>query len=142
MDAPPIQYCRTEDGVNLAYWTLGERSHPALIIVPWGIGHLTVEWEIAQVQAWYERLARRFFLVAYDARGSGLSQRSVTDLTLAQYAADIAAIAQKMDLDGYTLQSAGQRIGDVGVDRTAYGEGLSPSRLSEQADHGRHHENE
>ena len=24
MDAPPIQYARTEDGVNSAYWTLGE----------------------------------------------------------------------------------------------------------------------
>jgi hypothetical protein len=24
MDAPPIQYARTEDGVNIAYWTLGE----------------------------------------------------------------------------------------------------------------------
>ena len=24
MDAPPIQYARTDDGVNIAYWTLGE----------------------------------------------------------------------------------------------------------------------
>jgi hypothetical protein len=24
MDAPPIQYARTEDGVNIAYWTLGD----------------------------------------------------------------------------------------------------------------------
>ncbi len=23
MDAPPIQYARTEDGVNIAYWTMG-----------------------------------------------------------------------------------------------------------------------
>lgn len=23
MDAPPIQYARTEDGVNIAYWALG-----------------------------------------------------------------------------------------------------------------------
>ena len=22
MDAPPIQYARTEDGVNIAYWTV------------------------------------------------------------------------------------------------------------------------
>ena len=24
MDAPPIQYARTDDGVNIAYWTLGQ----------------------------------------------------------------------------------------------------------------------
>ena len=24
MDAPPIQYARTEDGVNIAYWTSGD----------------------------------------------------------------------------------------------------------------------
>ncbi len=24
MDAPPIQYARTEDGVSIACWTLGE----------------------------------------------------------------------------------------------------------------------
>ncbi len=24
MDAPQIQYARTDDGVNIAYWTLGE----------------------------------------------------------------------------------------------------------------------
>ena len=24
MDTPPIQYARTEDGVNIAYWALGE----------------------------------------------------------------------------------------------------------------------
>jgi len=26
MGAPPIQYARTEDGVNIAYWTLGRGS--------------------------------------------------------------------------------------------------------------------
>lgn len=24
MDAPPIQYARTDDGVNIAYWTLSK----------------------------------------------------------------------------------------------------------------------
>ena len=74
MDAPPIQYARTADGVNIAYWTLGDRSNPALVWVPWGIGHLTAEWAIEPFQAWYARLARRFFLVVYDARGTGVSQ--------------------------------------------------------------------
>jgi hypothetical protein len=28
MDAPPIQYTRTSDGVNIAYWTPGEGTRP------------------------------------------------------------------------------------------------------------------
>ena len=55
MDAPPIHYAGTADGVNLAYWTLGERTNPALIIVPWGIGQQTAEWEIEP----FRRLSRR-----------------------------------------------------------------------------------
>ena len=31
MDAPPIQYARTDDGVNIAYWTLGEDRHSVTI---------------------------------------------------------------------------------------------------------------
>lgn len=31
MDCPPIQYCRTVDGVNIAYWTLGEGPTVAIV---------------------------------------------------------------------------------------------------------------
>ncbi len=105
MDAPPIQYARTEDGVNIAYWTLGERSNPALVIVPWGIGHLTVEWQVEPLRAWCERLARSFFLVAYDPRGSGSSQREVTDLALERFVADLATVTAQVELHHYTLLS-------------------------------------
>ncbi len=28
MDAPPIQYARTEDGVKIAYWMVGPANPP------------------------------------------------------------------------------------------------------------------
>ena len=34
MDAPPIQYARTEDGVNIAYWTLGEGPPVLMFSLP------------------------------------------------------------------------------------------------------------
>ena len=101
MDAPPIQYARTADGVNLAYWTLGERTNPALLLAPHGVGHLTAEWAIEPFRAWYRRLAGKFFVVAYDPRGSGLSQRGVRDLALDRFAADISAVAEAAQLDRY-----------------------------------------
>ena len=107
MDAPPIQYARTEDGGNIAYWTLGERSNPALMIVPWGVGHLTAEWEIEPFQAWFERLSSTFFLVAFDARGSGLSQRDIADFSLARYASDIGVVAAQVGLNRYSLLTIG-----------------------------------
>ena len=103
MDAPPIQYARTEDGVNIAYWTLGEQSNPALLIVPWGIGHLHAEWEIEPYQQWYGRLASKFFLIKYDARGSGLSERHVSEITLDRLAADIGLIASVAGIDRYAI---------------------------------------
>ena len=105
MNAPPIQYCRTTDGVHIAYWTLGERGNPPLILVPWGMSHLGAEWEIAPFQTAYARLVRSFFLIAYDARGSGLSQRDVHDLSLANYAIDIDALANQLHLQRYALLS-------------------------------------
>ncbi len=105
MDVPPIQYARTDDGVNIAYWTLGERTNPALIVVPPGVKHLALEWEFEGTQAWYERLARRFFVVAYDARGSGMSQRGVADLAQVRFVADLGTVTAAVGLRQYALLS-------------------------------------
>ena len=107
MDAPPIQYARTKDGVSLAHWTLGERSNPALIVVPWGIGHLAVHWEMDVVGEWFTRLAQRFFLIAFDARGNGLSSRDTTDLSLERYTEDIAIVAAAVGVERYALNTDG-----------------------------------
>ena len=68
-----------------------------------GGGHLTLEWEIETVRNWFERLARRFFVVRYDARGSGLSQAEGVELSLAGYAGDIGAVASDAGLARYVL---------------------------------------
>ena len=36
MDAPEVRYARAKDGVNIAYSTLGDRSHPAIMVASWG----------------------------------------------------------------------------------------------------------
>ena len=107
MDTPPIQYAREEDGVSLAYWTLGERSNPAVVIVPWGVGHLSMVWQMEPFRTWYQRLARRFFLVTYDNRGTGMSQRDVLDQSLARVASDIETMASQVELDRYALFTDG-----------------------------------
>jgi pimeloyl-ACP methyl ester carboxylesterase/DNA-binding SARP family transcriptional activator len=69
---PPVQYVRTEDGVNLAYQVAGD-GHLDLIVVPGFTSHLDVWWET------WPRLARRLAsfsrLILFDKRGMGLSDR-------------------------------------------------------------------
>jgi hypothetical protein len=36
MEAPRIQYAKTSDGVNIAFWTLGEG--PAVVLAPLPLG--------------------------------------------------------------------------------------------------------
>ncbi len=57
MDAPPIQYCRTDDGVNIAYSTLGE-GPSALFLHPPAVDHLTLEWGVPRFRKMQELWAR------------------------------------------------------------------------------------
>lgn len=71
-DAPPIQYCRTEDGVNIAYWVIG--AGPIVVLSHYyGLSNLDREWELPTLRAWYEELARDFTVVRYNARTTGQS---------------------------------------------------------------------
>ena len=67
---PRIKYARSGDGVNIAYWTLGE-GEPLVYMAggPWN--HIEL-WEIPECRRWYERMAQGRMLVRYDVRGTGL----------------------------------------------------------------------
>jgi class 3 adenylate cyclase len=85
MDAPPIQYARTEDGVNIAYSAMGDG--PPLVMSDGSFLGLATGWGDAA-----ERLARSFRVYRFDSRGSGASQRDVTSVSEAAQAKDVAAI--------------------------------------------------
>ena len=77
MDAPQIQYAKTEDRVNIAYWTLGEAE--PLMYTPHSLwGHIQLEWEWPEWRAWYEAIASNRMLIRFDGRGTGLSDRDVS----------------------------------------------------------------
>ena len=74
MDAPPIQYARTADGVNIAYWTLGEG--PTVVIAEVGTAsHIALEWEVLAFRRFFLRLAARFRIVRYNPRCSASPPR-------------------------------------------------------------------
>jgi len=72
---PQIQYAKTNDAVNIAYWTHGE-GMPLVHLPPMlPFSHIQREWQNTGFGRWYERLAERTMLVRSHARGTGMSQR-------------------------------------------------------------------
>ena len=105
MDAPPIQYTRTDDGVNIAYWTLGE-GVPVLYLHGHGFSHVAAEWEVPALRDWYERAARDHCVVRLNLRGGGLSDIDV-EIGLEQYALDMDAVADAMGAGSVVLFGCG-----------------------------------
>jgi class 3 adenylate cyclase/pimeloyl-ACP methyl ester carboxylesterase len=99
---PRIQYARTSDGVNIAYWSLGEGL--PFVHMPWfRMSHVQLEWDIPEIRRWYEALAGRTQLVRYDARGIGLSQRDVSDHSVDALVSDVEAVVDRLGLDRFAL---------------------------------------
>jgi pimeloyl-ACP methyl ester carboxylesterase len=70
--APPVQYVRTDDGIDIAYQVVGDG--PDLLVVPGFPSHLDVWWEpwgggLIQALAGFCRV------IIFDKRGMGLSDR-------------------------------------------------------------------
>ena len=99
---PRIQYAKTEDGVSIAYWTLGEGD--AIVHLPWmGVSHLQVEWQHRDFRRWYERLAENRMLVRYDTAGTGLSDRDVIDFSLETRLPDMEAVVDRLGVEKFAL---------------------------------------
>ena len=102
MDAPQIQYAKTSDGVNIAFWTLGEGM--PVVEMPAGIfSHIQLEWRTPQLRRWYERVAQKRMLVRYDGRGTGLSDRDVADYSLDAHVLDLQAVVDRIGIQRFCL---------------------------------------
>src|SRR3989440_12368982 len=55
-----------------------------------------MEWENPLLRGAYEQLGRRLTLIQYDGRGTGHSQRDVTDLSLEAMVSDLEAVIDQM----------------------------------------------
>jgi class 3 adenylate cyclase len=110
---PRIQYTQTEDGVSIAFWTLGE-GMPFVHMPRHPFSHVELEWQFPEMRRWYERLAQKRMLVRYDGRGSGLSQRNVTDYSLDALVLDLGAVVDHLGLEAFALLGH-MRTGPVAI---------------------------
>ena len=121
---PQIRYAKASDGVNIAYYTLGE-GVPFVYLPFTPFSHLQLEWQIPQCRRWYELLAAQRMLVRFDGRGTGLSDRDVGDFSLAAQMRDLEAVVDRLQLERFALFGAV----DAGMTAMAYA-ARNPERVS------------
>ena len=120
---PRIRYAKTKDGVSIAFRALGRGMPFVQTLVPGS--DLRLHWEVPEARTWYERLAEKRMLVQYDNRGTGLSQRDVTDFSLEALGSDIEAVADRLGLERFALWGT-QYMGPVAIAYAA----RNPERVS------------
>lgn len=96
-----IRFCRTDDGVRLAYAIAGDG--PPLVKAPNYLTHLEYDWDSPVWRHWMHELASRWQLVRYDERGCGMSDLEVDDFSLDTWVADLEAVVDEVGLDRFPL---------------------------------------
>jgi pimeloyl-ACP methyl ester carboxylesterase/DNA-binding CsgD family transcriptional regulator len=65
--------------------------------------HLKLDWNSPLWSHWFAELSRGNTLVRFDARGNGLSDRFVDDLSVTAWAQDLAAVADDLGLEQFPI---------------------------------------
>lgn len=96
-----IRYCTAPDGVRLAYAKVG--AGPPLLKSAHWIGHLEYDWELPIHRHFLLGLAKSFTLFRYDARGNGLSDWDVGELSFDAWVSDMESVVEAAGLDRFPL---------------------------------------
>ena len=92
MSAPPVQYTRTADDVDIA-WVQRGVGKP-LVVSTGPMFPLSVGWEPGGI---WERLSQSFRVIRFDPRGCGLSERDGVFGSFYDEAMDLAAVVSEVD---------------------------------------------
>jgi DNA-binding SARP family transcriptional activator/pimeloyl-ACP methyl ester carboxylesterase len=103
-----VHFCRTVDGVRLAYATSG--TGPPLVKASNWLTHLDYDWASPVWSHWWQALSEHRRLVRYDERGCGLSDRDVDagSFTLDAWVADLETVVDTLGLERFPLLGISQ----------------------------------
>ncbi len=96
-----IRFCKSFDGVRIAYATSGEG--PPLVRAPHWLTHLEYEWQSPIWQPWISELSRGRTLVRMDERGCGLADRHVEQVTFEAFVRDLEAVVDAAGFERFAL---------------------------------------
>src|SRR5262245_21395770 len=101
-----IGYVRAADGVRLAYARVGEG--PPLVKTANWMNHLEYDWESPIWHHLLEGLARNHTLIRYDARGNGLSDWDVAEVSLDVWVSDLESVVDAVGIELFPLFGVSQ----------------------------------
>ena len=96
-----IRFCASFDGTRIAYAMTG--SGIPLVKAPHWLTHVEYEWTSPIWRPWIDAFSARYSFVRMDQRGSGLSDRSVEDLSLDAWVRDLGAVADAAGLERFAV---------------------------------------
>ena len=101
-----IRFCTSEDGVRIAWASTG--AGPPLVKTANWLNHVELDWDSPMWRPWLAELSRGRRLVRYDARGNGLSDWNVPELSLDAFVRDLEAVVAAAGLARYGLVGMSQ----------------------------------
>jgi class 3 adenylate cyclase/pimeloyl-ACP methyl ester carboxylesterase len=101
-----IHFCQTGDGVQLAYARIGQG--PPLVKTGHWMTHIEFDLESPIWRHLYRELSRDHSFIRYDARGNGLSDREIPDLTFEKFVDDLEAVVDAAGIDRFALLGISQ----------------------------------
>jgi class 3 adenylate cyclase/pimeloyl-ACP methyl ester carboxylesterase len=101
-----IRFCTAPDGVQLAYSRIGQ-GPPLMKTGNW-MTHLEFDLESPIWRHLYRELAKDHALVRYDARGNGLSDRTVDEVSFDVYVRDLETVVDAAGLTRFALLGISQ----------------------------------
>ena len=96
-----VQFCRTSDGVRIAYARVGDG--PPLVWAAHWLSHLAFSWESSIWRHWTEEFAKDHSFVHYDERGNGLSDWDNPTFSVDAFVRDLEAVVDALGLDRFAL---------------------------------------
>jgi pimeloyl-ACP methyl ester carboxylesterase/DNA-binding winged helix-turn-helix (wHTH) protein len=101
-----IRFCTAPDATRIAYAEVG-RGLPLVKTANW-LSHLEYDWQSPVWKHLLHALAANHRLVRYDARGNGLSDWEVDDISLDAFVHDLESVVEATGLQCFDLLSMSQ----------------------------------
>jgi pimeloyl-ACP methyl ester carboxylesterase len=101
--APPqeIHFCTTSDGVRIAYALAGQG--PPLVKTANWLNHLEYDWQSPIWSHLLHVLAADHRLIRYDARGNGLSDWELDDISFDAFVRDLESVIEATGVERFPL---------------------------------------
>jgi pimeloyl-ACP methyl ester carboxylesterase/DNA-binding CsgD family transcriptional regulator len=101
-----LRFVTTRDGVRLGCAIQG--SGPPLVKAPTWLSHAGMDAESPVWRHWWEELSREHEFIRFDQRGSGLSDRTVSGVSMESWVRDLGRVVDALDVERFVLLGMSQ----------------------------------